>query len=343
LTEFLQVFKKFPDIKNTDSNSEPGKWEPNFMTDRSLDKKNEIIDKAIEYFSKNGIADTKIEEITNAMGIGKGTLYLYFKGKRDLLFQCIERLTTIVIPKEVWLDIREETNYHMRFKKRLAAFLKAFPTFCGILGLVTQNLESNDPELAKKAGDAYRLLAGPIIKDLRWARNHGWIREIDEDVIAYILLASGEGMGNILKTDPRYNIEKITEIAWDFIINGIGKSSAEKTKEAGSLHWELIDRNGHKLTVYDICSNDMNYFSGRFGEGELQIPFKTISSIELQRTNETLSALIKLKNEKSITLLPANDIRISGKTEFGQYEIKLAQVTRIVAVQDNNDKSVKTM
>ena len=124
------------------------------MNDQSRVKKEQIIDKAIEFFSKNGIADTKIEDITNAIGIGKGTLYLYFSGKKDLLLNCIERLTTNVVPKDVWADIREETNYKLRFEKRLIAFLRAYPTFCGILNLVNQSLESNDPDLAKKAGDA---------------------------------------------------------------------------------------------------------------------------------------------------------------------------------------------
>jgi AcrR family transcriptional regulator len=312
------------------------------MTDRSLDKKQIIIDKAIEYFSKNGIADVKIEDITDAIGIGKGSLYLYFKGKRDLLFHCIERLTTIVIPKEVWLDIREETNYKLRFKKRLIAFLKAYPTFCGILGLVTQNLESNDPALAKKAGDAYRLLAGPLIKDLRWAVKHGWVREIDEDAIAFILLAAGEGMGNMLKIDPRYNIEKIADIAWDFIMNGIGLSATVKTEDTELLYWKLSDCNGHTIIVQDICSNEMSYISGRLGAGELQIPFNSISSIELQISNDLLSALVITKNEKSVTLSVNTDTRIAGKTEFGRYEIALRQVTHISAVPHIDEPSEKT-
>ena len=97
------------------------------MNDQSLKKKQEIIDKAIEFFSKNSIAETKIEDITNALGIGKGTLYLYFKGKKDLLLNCIERLTTIIIPKEVWLDIREETNYKLNPAKGLSCLSECIP------------------------------------------------------------------------------------------------------------------------------------------------------------------------------------------------------------------------
>jgi AcrR family transcriptional regulator len=295
-------------------------------------KKQEIIDKAIEFFSKNGIAETKIEDITKAIGMGKGTLYLYFKNKRDLLFHCIERLTTIVIPKEVWLDIREETNYKLRFQKRLIAFLKAYPTFCGILSLVNQSLESGDPVLAKKAGDSYRLLAGPLIKDLRWAVSHGWAREIDEDVIAFIMLAAGEGLGNMLKIDPRYSIEKVAEITWDFITNGIGLSATVNPEKAGSLYWDLLDLDGNNVRIRDLCSNNKSYLSGALGKGMFQVPFHSIASVTLKAVDDLLFASVVMQSGQLVTLTVSEGASLTGEHEFGKYEIALRQVASITAV-----------
>jgi AcrR family transcriptional regulator len=302
------------------------------MNDQSLIKKQEIIDKAIEFFSINGIAETKIEDITNALGIGKGTLYLYFKGKKDLLLNCIDRLTTIVIPEEVWLDIREETNYKLRYQKRLVAFLKAYPTFCGILNLVNQSLEGKDPELAKKAGDAYRLLGGPLMKDLKWAIQHGWVREIDVDVIAFIMLGLGEGLGNMLKIDQRYSPEKVAEITWDLMINGIGLSETVKPEKAGSLYWELLDSGNNKIRIYNLCFDDKSFLSGDFGKGELQIPLRSIASLSIQSPGEVSSVAVMTQNNKSIILTVDAKTRLSAETEFGHYEIPLRQVTLITAV-----------
>ncbi len=302
------------------------------MNDRSLNKKQEIIDKAIEYFSKNGIAETKIEEITNALGIGKGTLYLYFKGKKELLLNCIDRLSTIVIPKEVWLDIREETNYKLRFQKRLTAFLKAYPTFCGILNLVNQSLESKDTELAKKAGDAYRMLAGPLMKDFRWARNHGWIKEIDEEVCSFIMLGLGEGLGNMLKIAPRYTPEKLAEITWDMTINGIGSSATVKPEEAGSLYWDLSDSGNNSMRIFNLSFDEKSFLAGDFGKGELQVPLRNIASMSRQDAGDVSSVTIMMKNGKSITLMVNGNTRLSAETEFGRYEIPLRQVALITAV-----------
>jgi AcrR family transcriptional regulator len=302
------------------------------MNDRSLIKKQEIVDKAIEFFSKNGIADTKIEDVTEALGIGKGTLYLYFKGKKELLLNCIERLTTIIIPKEVWLDIREETNYKLRFQKRLVAFLKAYPTFCAILNLVNQSLESKDPELAKKAGDAYRLLAGPLTRDFRWARTHGWIKEIDEEVLSFIMLGLGEGLGNMLKIDPRYTPEKLAAITWDMTINGIGSSATGKPGEAGSLYWDLSDSGNNNLRIYNLSVNEKSFLTGDFGKGELQVPLRNISSISIKPAGDAWSVIVKTQNGKSITLAVDGNTRLSAETEFGRYEIPLCQVSLITAL-----------
>ena len=146
----------------------------------------DIINKAIEFFSKNGFTGTTIDEITNALGIAKGTFYLHFSSKRELVIDCIGKLTTIVVPQEVWEDIRNDTDYVSRQEKRLVAFLKAFPTFCGILNLLKSCIQSNDPVLVKTAGDTNKMLVNPLRKDLRWAVQHGVAGRVDEEVVSFL-------------------------------------------------------------------------------------------------------------------------------------------------------------
>lgn len=43
-----------------------------------------ILHDAILYFARNGFAGTKISDLANYIGIGQGTLYIYFKSKEDL-------------------------------------------------------------------------------------------------------------------------------------------------------------------------------------------------------------------------------------------------------------------
>lgn len=46
-----------------------------------------ILHDAMLYFAKNGFAGTKISDLAKNIGIGQGTLYLYFKSKEDLFHE----------------------------------------------------------------------------------------------------------------------------------------------------------------------------------------------------------------------------------------------------------------
>lgn len=43
-----------------------------------------ILHSSMLYFAKNGFAGTKISDLSKHIGIGQGTIYLYFKSKEDL-------------------------------------------------------------------------------------------------------------------------------------------------------------------------------------------------------------------------------------------------------------------
>ena len=48
------------------------------------DTRNRILKKSSLYFARNGFGDTKIGDLARNIGIGQGTIYLYFKSKEEL-------------------------------------------------------------------------------------------------------------------------------------------------------------------------------------------------------------------------------------------------------------------
>ena len=48
------------------------------------DMKDKILNMSSLYFAKNGFGDTKIGDLAKHIGIGQGTIYLYFKSKEEL-------------------------------------------------------------------------------------------------------------------------------------------------------------------------------------------------------------------------------------------------------------------
>ena len=66
----------------------------------SEDKRRAILDAALRVFAQRGFASARISDIAAAAGIGKGTIYLYYSSKEDLLMgvleSCVDEILTMI-------------------------------------------------------------------------------------------------------------------------------------------------------------------------------------------------------------------------------------------------------
>jgi AcrR family transcriptional regulator len=63
------------------------------------ERRNEILDAAERLFSTKGYDKCTINDILDAVGIAKGTLYYYFKSKEEVLDAIVDRVTEIIAEK----------------------------------------------------------------------------------------------------------------------------------------------------------------------------------------------------------------------------------------------------
>ncbi|MDQ0339573.1 TetR/AcrR family fatty acid metabolism transcriptional regulator [Caldalkalibacillus uzonensis] len=56
------------------------------------DKRQKILDSAFAVFTKKGYQQTKVDEVAQLAGIGKGTVYLYFPSKEELLREMLKAM-----------------------------------------------------------------------------------------------------------------------------------------------------------------------------------------------------------------------------------------------------------
>src|ERR1700730_5854518 len=54
------------------------------------DKRQSILDAALDEFAARGFADTRLDDVARRAGVAKGTIYLYFRDKENL-FQDLVR------------------------------------------------------------------------------------------------------------------------------------------------------------------------------------------------------------------------------------------------------------
>jgi AcrR family transcriptional regulator len=60
--------------------------------DVSDERKSQIINAAEDVFTKKGFDEARMDDIAEETGLSKGTLYLYFKSKDDLIIAILDRM-----------------------------------------------------------------------------------------------------------------------------------------------------------------------------------------------------------------------------------------------------------
>ncbi|MDM7926081.1 MAG: TetR/AcrR family transcriptional regulator [bacterium] len=69
------------------------------MRTREGNKKQDILDAAIQVFAESGYYNAKISRIAETAGVATGSVYLYFHNKEDILFTLFDR---------IWLELSEQ-------------------------------------------------------------------------------------------------------------------------------------------------------------------------------------------------------------------------------------------
>ena len=60
--------------------------------DVSEERKDQIMNAAEDVFTQKGFSDARMDDIAEETGLSKGTLYLYFKSKEDLVIAILDRI-----------------------------------------------------------------------------------------------------------------------------------------------------------------------------------------------------------------------------------------------------------
>lgn len=112
------------------------------------DMRSKILRESSLYFARNGFGDTKISDLAKHIGIGQGTIYLYFKSKEELFDEIraaadnkeelkkIKLLKKLPVPAKIKID---------KVSEEVCRLLAEDEAFCVRITLQTQLLlESED-------------------------------------------------------------------------------------------------------------------------------------------------------------------------------------------------------
>lgn len=184
-------------------------------------KKDRIIEAAIQILSRKGYHNTKMEEIAVAAGIGKGTVYEYFTGKLQLLQEIMER-SFYLYDYSIKSDLNNSLSIEQKIKKLIEDHIRFCQNNKELTRLLFFDTETMDNEIRDWACEKRRLKEKQMREFFAVAISKGEIRSLDTTLLA--TMVSGiftsfwvpiviEG----IEIDAAAAAEQITDI----IMNGI--------------------------------------------------------------------------------------------------------------------------
>ncbi|RJP35735.1 MAG: MerR family transcriptional regulator [Actinobacteria bacterium] len=175
-------------------------------------RKQQIMDKAVELFARKGYNQTKISEITAAVGVGQSTFYLYFPNKKVLFLECVNQVFQAMF-EDVWEEIRHEKHPLRRLRKRAEVIMKCHPQFIDMLQVLRMAVD-DDPSLEARRKEIYtsvvETVKGDVVKAVELGLIHPMPGEMDTGVLSYILVGFLETAFLIMR-DQGYTVDELLD------------------------------------------------------------------------------------------------------------------------------------
>jgi TetR/AcrR family transcriptional regulator, fatty acid metabolism regulator protein len=184
-------------------------------------KRDAILRAAIDVFAERGFFNAQVADIARAAGVAAGTVYLYFKGKDDLLVSIFERSMREGLTKgrAAVADLRDPRERLRRLARGHLARLGSDRN----LAIVFQvELRQSTKFMERFSATLLRDYLGLIREAIADGQREGLIRtDIKATVAAKMLFGALDEMAtNWILSRRRYALESDAEAVVDLFING---------------------------------------------------------------------------------------------------------------------------
>jgi AcrR family transcriptional regulator len=190
--------------------------------DLTEDRKNEILDAALEVFSELGLADASVDDVVRRSGLSKGTLYWYFKSKDRLVGALMKRFFAQELGKVRSLQqstgtVRERL---LRYSRDVVAVVQRMPR---ALTLEFYAVAVRQKAVRRFLGDLYARYCSELAAVIREGTERGEFRKVDTEQTAAAITGLAEGLILLWALKPNaFPFEKYFEASVRTMLDGMG-------------------------------------------------------------------------------------------------------------------------
>ncbi len=197
------------------------------------DKRRRIIEAAVTVFARRGLERGKIADIATEAGIGKGTIYEYFRSKEEIFAAIIEGFFQEI--NQAFLPVLNSRRPPVEKITRLIDysfdFLDQFmqsdqaDDWTIIMEIFTQGMRADgDPQLQEATARAVHSAIDQFIPMLEEGIAAGLFRDVDPPYFALVLFGALDGLAMHFYLQRHHlDLERLKVATREIFLNGILK------------------------------------------------------------------------------------------------------------------------
>jgi AcrR family transcriptional regulator len=194
-------------------------------------KRLEIMQAAIHVFAQNGIVRAKMIDIARSAGVGKGTVYEYFRSKEEIFaaaFSYYFNQMEVLTQKALELSDEPRKQLENLICVTMEAFFKESGDFLQIMmDFWAEGIRNKDERLVEAIDlkGIYRQYRQIIIAIIEKGIKRGVFRPVDSVAMASFLIASMDGLMLQWIMEPDlFELEQVEQALIDGFLNGLSKN-----------------------------------------------------------------------------------------------------------------------
>lgn len=153
------------------------------------EKRHAILDAALRVFAKNGFAAARMSDIAVAAGVGKGTVYLYFDSKEDLLLGVLESYVDdmmAMIDELALSGVSPEEGIRVFFETALGVVASNVDLF----SIIEQRLFLSNADLRSRGEAFFRSMIERLVAKIGTKMEQGVVKNYDLEIIATAVIGA---------------------------------------------------------------------------------------------------------------------------------------------------------
>lgn len=209
----------------------------------------DILAKAADLFDDLGYGRTSLQDIADAVGIARPSLYHYFKSKEEILALIVERTTEsrLLIAEELR---RMEAPPQVRLSALIRQLGRAIVENPIGLRLTLSNAGSLPPEVQQRSARSRRVMFELLVEILNEGMDAGVLRPMDARQSAAIIIAAITGLQYEEIGGVRIDPDSSASLLEQLLVLGISQPKerrASSAEDALALLQHDIELLGHHL------------------------------------------------------------------------------------------------